>query len=251
METVKLVTRADDLGSAVSANRATEDAARHGLLRNLSFLAVGPCLDDAVARFRGRPDLCFGLHATVTCEWQGGGWRPAAGAAAGGVRAPGGGFHPTPLPLHQLQVPAEDVLREVAAQLARLRATGLKVSYLDEHMGFGWLPGVKEGLTELARREGLVYRPDLQGIGKTDMTSQETAAASVAAALRALAPGEYVLILHPCYDDAETRAMKLVDDPAYETGRDRDVQRSVYGAAAVAAAVAEKGIRLTRYDELG
>ena len=250
MDGIKLVTRADDLGSAVSANRATEEVARHRLLRNLSFLAVGPCLADAVARFRGRDDLCYGLLATVACEWQGGGWRPAAGEGAGAVRAPGGGFHASPTRLHQLQVPVADVLREVAAQLAALRATGLRVTYLDEHMGFGWLPGVKEGLADLARREGLVYRPDLAGIGPTDMSSNAAAAATVAAAVRALAPGEYVLILHPCHDDAEMRGFKLVDDPAYDAGRDRDVQRSVYCSAEVAAAAREKGVRLVRYDEL-
>ena len=50
----------------------------------------------------------------------------------------------------------DEAYDEAAAQLRRLRALGLEIDYLDEHMGVGWLPGVRDRLSRLAEREGLV-----------------------------------------------------------------------------------------------
>jgi hypothetical protein len=67
---IRVVTRADDIGSYRSANRAAMDACDNGVLRNVSILVPAPHFDEAAEMFAPRKDLCVGLHACVTCEWE-------------------------------------------------------------------------------------------------------------------------------------------------------------------------------------
>ena len=68
---ISIVTRGDDAGSCVAANRGVEEAARFGVMRNASVMACGPALDDAAERLRRIPGLCIGLHLTLASEWDG------------------------------------------------------------------------------------------------------------------------------------------------------------------------------------
>ena len=58
----------------------------------------------------------------------------------------------SPAILHEQNIDLAEVVTEAGAQLARLRGLGLNITYLDDHMACGWLPGVKVALHEFATR---------------------------------------------------------------------------------------------------
>ena len=69
MESISLLTRADDLGSSHAANEAILLVAEAGFVKNISVMAVCPHLEEAAEMLSGRTDVAFGLHACVNSEW--------------------------------------------------------------------------------------------------------------------------------------------------------------------------------------
>lgn len=155
-----LITRADDFGASTGANQAILKAAQCGFIRNVGLMAPGPSLKEGVKALLALPGSlrpCLGLHATVNSEWENHRWGPIlpTGKANGLIRADGT-FHPFPKLTAQYASP-EDILDEVKAQLRHLRSLSVPVDYIDTHMGFAWIPGVRERLESLARKERLVW----------------------------------------------------------------------------------------------
>ena len=66
---IRLITRGDDAGSNVTANRAIRDACVDGVLRNVSVMVSCGGALDAADRLRDLDEVCIGLHATMNAEW--------------------------------------------------------------------------------------------------------------------------------------------------------------------------------------
>ena len=75
-ERIRLITRGDDCGAALSGNAAIRDAFREGILRNTSVMVPGPVVEEAAQMLAHERDLCFGLHCTLTAEWDRVRWGP-------------------------------------------------------------------------------------------------------------------------------------------------------------------------------
>jgi len=254
---IRLVTRGDDAGTSKSANRAIHAAAKKGILRNASVLAPGPGVIHAAKVLGGlvkSGELCVGLHATATCEWEWPVWGPVLGAEdVPSLVDERGLLHRTLEELIAGDAPAgkvrADILAEVAAQLERLRSLGLKVAYIDEHMELGRIEGVREGLARIAKREGLVFRPPLERLPLTNGEFEEDDHASrLLAALDGAAPGTYLVVGNPAFDDDEMGRCHGAGKAEGEVGPDRNGQRLMFMREDIVAWCREKGVRLLRYD---
>ncbi|RYG47709.1 ChbG/HpnK family deacetylase [bacterium] len=170
----QLLVRGDDAGASVGTNRAIRACVAHGSIRNVSIMAVGLAFDDLVAE--GSIPACCGVHAVINSEWDRPRWGPLTDAPS--LTEADGTFRRFPADHQREGFDIHEVQREIEAQIAKVREGGFRPVYLDEHMGFSWLPGVREMLTELARREGLVYAPE---------------------------PSVEMAVFHPSADDADTR----------------------------------------------
>jgi len=250
-DTVQLVTRADDLGSFRSANRAILDVFRTGIVRNTSLMAIGHELDDAVRLLNGVQGLCIGCHASITAEWANVRWAPCAPPEKIPALLDAHG-HLVNYPREAAAQGAdpEQILIEVAAQLAKLRSVGVEPEYLDTHMRFDLLPGVEDALAEFCERESLLYAsriPDLQRLSRpADLGKVE----GVVAALGSVGPGRYLLIGHPAYPDDEMAPVHLAGTEPGVVAADRDAERRMFSAPEILAVVAERGIEPTRYVDL-
>ncbi len=139
MPRIQLVTRGDDAGSSQSANRAIFEAAQAGTLRNISLMAPGPCFEDAAKVLCALPHVDFGLHVTLNSEWDAPRWGPISRRdEVSSLLDVDGNFTREPKVLFERDADADEMLREVEAQLHRAREAGFSISYLDEHMGVGW-----------------------------------------------------------------------------------------------------------------
>jgi hypothetical protein len=153
---LRLIIRGDDAGASASANRAIKLACEAGTLKNVSVMACGPAFEEAAEFLRESQAICIGLHVTLNCEWTGFRWGPVSGAdRCASLVHPDGRFKATPYDHFRSNFSLEEAVLEVEAQLERLRAAGLSPVYLDEHMGVGWLPGLRSALATIAEREGL------------------------------------------------------------------------------------------------
>ena len=202
---IRLVTRGDDAGMCHTVNIAIRDAYERGILRNVSLMVPAPDFEDAVAMLVGLDDVCVGLHLDLTAEWEHLRWGPVLPPekVPSLVDAEGTFFHTTQA-LHANNPVLEQMQAEVRAQLAKARAYGVNVAYLDEHMVVGWIAGLGAWLSKFCEQEGLVYNSDIaeKGLLRPLPPLAEPAGNLVddlIARLEAAESGTYLIVGHPVY----------------------------------------------------
>lgn len=249
MPRVRLVTRGDDAGSCRSANFAIRDCCVRGILRNTSVLAPAPAAEHAAAVLRDCEGLCIGLHACITAEWDELKWGPVLPArVVPSLVDKRGHFRATPGQIEQHGFDPDEVMAELAAQLALLRALKLNVQYMDCHMGFNWLPGLAARVAAFAAKEGLVYSPT--GIARLPRVKGafDSPVAALCATLAAARPGTYICVTHPGY---VRKDMQCLGHTRYRNvAVDRDWQRRMFMDHAIIACCAQHGITPIRYVDL-
>jgi hypothetical protein len=222
-------------------------------------MVPGPAFDDAARRFAGRTDICIGLHVTLNAEWSGLKWGPVLPASAVPtlVDAATGFFTPFPRDLQERGFSVAEAVAEVEAQLKRARAAGLTITYLDEHMGVGWLPGLRTELSALARREGLidVGTLPLSSLPRIDMPDTGKDAEALAnrwlGALDASEPGTYLLVTHPGKDAPDMQAFYLEGGEPGVVATERDQERRALTLPLFREGCADRGVYLLGYNEVG
>lgn len=197
MSPAKIVFRADDAGSSVGANEAILRTVRDGVVRNVGFMAPGPALEHAAELLRDLPDVNFGLHVTLNAEWDEVKWGPILSPSqVPSLVDDRGYFTPTPSVLQERGFSLAEAVAEVEAQLQRLRQAGIRVDYLDEHMGVGWIGGLGERLREICEREGIVRAAQISFLQGSQTQDIELLVASI----RAAPEGPNVVVAHPGSD---------------------------------------------------
>ena len=249
---LRIVFRADDAGSCVSANRAIERVVREGPVRNVSVMACGPALEDAARRLAGL-DVCIGLHVTLNAEWEAVKWGPAAPLEdVHTLLDPGStNFTATPMVLHERGFDLDEAVREARAQLDALRRCGLAPVYMDEHMGVGWLPGLRERLERLACEEGLISASTLalRGLGSPYEEGRSTKERWLEG-LRSAPPGDYLAVAHPGLMEPDMHAFALAGQPPGEVARERAMETEALLSPELMAALSRRQARPIRYDSL-
>jgi predicted glycoside hydrolase/deacetylase ChbG (UPF0249 family) len=249
----RLALRGDDAGSCLSANRAVAEACRFGLLKNASIMACGPAMEDAARQIAEIPGICIGLHITFNAEWDGPKWGPVLGAAVPSLVDENGYFLPTPHLLGEKGFSLDEAEAEAKAQLDRMRALGLPPDYLDEHMGVGSLPGLRDRLHALADREGLFTLGGDRLSRVPPLPNEDTTdpAATLIARLE-VAPDDktYLYVTHPGCDEEDMRAFyhaRTGQKPG-DVARERDTERRFLTDAAFATELSRLGVEVVRLD---
>lgn len=226
-----IILRADDFGSACAANAAILEAVRAGyLVRNVSCMAPGARLEEgaeALADLADRVDI--GLHLTVNSEWDAVKWTPCAPKAEIPALLNGAGeFYPSGEEMAAAAPPVEQLLREAAAQLDRLTALGLPVSYLDGHMFPGrFVPGLDDALRQWCREKGLRYASDYDGLyrgGPAFAPDYRSYSANVDGWLAGLPAPLTLYIIHPARYTPETCGFCNSRFPAGVVAHERELE---------------------------
>ncbi len=215
---VRIVARGDDAGACVAANRAVEQAAREGVLKNASVLACGPALADAAERFKTLPGLCIGLHLALASEWDRLTWAPVSRHPL--LTDSRGCLQQSPAHLPHTTEAIEAMLLEADAQLGALRAAGLEPAYMDEHMATSaWaVPELKAPLAAWAKERNLPW-PSLPGVpGEGSLIER----------LKTCPAGDYLYVNHPSFPDDDALLMGNTDLPLQEILEERDTDRQLW-----------------------
>ena len=135
-ENPKFLIRCDDIGMSHSANMAAVKMAKSGIPFSASVMVATPWLQEASDILQQYPHVAVGVHLTLTSEWEGMKWGPITGAVAAPSLVDSNGYFFAMTGQFMRNNPSpREVEAELRAQIERAMTSGLKVDYLDYHMG--------------------------------------------------------------------------------------------------------------------
>src|SRR5688500_8847802 len=156
-EPVYLIIRTDDAGMSHSVNMALQRLIKTGLPVSVSVMFPTPWYQETVEILKRYPDVSVGIHLTLNSEWKNYRWGPVLGrTAVPSLVDADGYFFASADELYRNRPDLGEVERELRAQIDRALKSGLKIDYVDYHMGTVMQYPEFRDLTErLAREYGL------------------------------------------------------------------------------------------------
>jgi chitin disaccharide deacetylase len=271
-----LIIHADDAGMSHSVNRATIDAMEQGIVSSASILVPPAWFPEFADYARKHPEKDYGIHLTLTSEWEFYRWGPVAPREQVPTLIDDQGYLWDNVELVMQHVKAEEAEIELRAQINRARQFDVPLSHLDTHMGALFsrpdlmevyvklglefdlpvlfirkiTPEVARGYPVLAGRgQAMIDRlssrrfPLLDNIGQFyDGDSHEKRHRQYVDFLRDLPAGVSELIIHCGYDDAELRAIT-------DSASRRDGDRRIFTDPATVALVKDLRIEVITWKQ--
>jgi predicted glycoside hydrolase/deacetylase ChbG (UPF0249 family) len=238
-----LIIHGDDLAVAHSVDRASFQALDEEAISSASIMMTCPWVTEVAAYAREHPDADLGIHLTLTSEWKTYKWGPVAPSdQIPGLLDPDGYLWPDVAPVAQ-HAKAEEVEREIRAQVERALAMGIHPTHLDMHMGtLAARPDYYAALIKVAHQYNLpflaVHVPDARDKMFSMLSDKDILldslvmfnpgvpparwTAAYVKALAALKPGVHLMIVHLGYDDAELQAITSGHPDYGAAWRERD-----------------------------
>jgi predicted glycoside hydrolase/deacetylase ChbG (UPF0249 family) len=206
-----LVIRTDDGGMSHSANMAIEKLIDTGLPVSVSVMFPTPWHLETVEMLKRHPNVAVGVHLTLNSEWKNYRWGPVLGrTAVPSLVDADGYFFPSSEALDANHPDLTQVEAELRAQVQAAMRSGLKIDYVDYHMGTVYdHPRFREIAERLAKENGLGM---MQYFGEPRYNPQYDARPqdkpdSLVALVGRLKPGITVLVTHVGIDNAELGAL--------------------------------------------
>ena len=229
-ERIRLIVRGDDFGYTHASNEAMRMAFEDGIMTSASVLVPGPWFAETAALAEGRADWSLGVHLTITSEWDRLRWGPVSTAAAvPSLLAPDGRFwasgyyrsRPDNSPASRADwAPRPPELAEVEtefrSQIEQALRMGLRLDYIDCHMGFACREELLPITLRLAEEHCLaVSSAGLYGERRfapeyPEDNSDAGVKAALLAALEDLQPGLHLYVGHPAVRSPELLAVDSV-----------------------------------------
>jgi len=238
-----LIIHADDLAVAHSEDAASFDALDQHAVTSASIMVPCPWLTEVADYAKAHPDADLGLHLTLTAEWKTYRWGPVESKdKVPTLLDPSGDLWPEVEPAVR-SLKAEEVEREIRAQIEHAIAMGIHPTHVDSHMGtlfarpdlFAIYVKVAHEykLPFLAVRTADAPPSLLSALSDKDVVLDSVVIAGPQVktanwkmfyvnAIKNLKPGVTEIIVHLGQDDAELQAV-TVDHPDYGAAwRQRD-----------------------------
>jgi hypothetical protein len=255
-EDVYLLIRSDDAGMSHAVNMATKELLETGLPVSVSIMFPCPWYGEIVEILREYPDASVGAHLTLNSEWRHYRWGPMVGReAAPSLVDEDGYFFQSAAALYENDPDPGEVERELRAQIERALATGLRIDYLDFHMGTA---SRHPEFRVIVERLGSEYGIGLSGDSGEQMLDPQYRAEpeakldSLLAMVQRLEPGYNVVITHPGLNTPELSALvdMNVSQPLANMSAHRQGELNALTSPAFAEALDRYGITPITYREL-
>jgi predicted glycoside hydrolase/deacetylase ChbG (UPF0249 family) len=251
-----LIVRSDDGGMSHSVNMALERLIRTGMPVSVSVMFPTPWYQETVDLLKRHPDVAVGVHLTLNSEWKNFRWGPVAGRSAVPTLVDADGFFfPTSEALHRNTPDLRQVELELRAQIERARRSGLRIDYVDYHMGtVSRYPEFREIAERLAREYGL----GMSGyFGEVRDNPQYSAAPpskgdSLVAMIDRLRTPFNLLVTHVGIDDAELGALidMNVDGGLPDMSRNRQGELDALTSSRFRDTLRARNVTLITYRQL-
>jgi len=247
---IRLLVRADDMGVALGVNEACIRSVKEGIARSVEVVVPGPWFLDAVRRLQENPDIDVGIHLCLTSEWERVKWRPLT--ASPSLVDKDGYFPATTRGFIDGRPSAEEIERELRAQIELLKKHLPRLSHASSHMGTAVSTPEARAVTEkLCKEFGLrLEAKGLKGVRGWSgaKKSPEEKEADLVVAIEKLEPGTYLIVEHPGVDTEEMRA---IGHKGYENvAADRAGVTHAFTSDKVKAAIKARGVKLISHLDL-
>jgi len=253
---VSLIIRTDDIGMSHSVNMAMQKLVATGMAVSVAVLLVCLWWQEAVAILKQHPNVAVGIHLALNSEWKNYRWGPVAGSAAvPSLVDENGFFFPSSEALHQHNPNVAEVEKELRAQIDRALRSGVKIDYVDFHMGTATrYPEFREVTERLAKEYGL----GMSGYFAEAMDAPQYFAAperkadSLVAYVNRLKPGLSAVVTHVGIDDAELGALldMNTDQPLADMSKNRQGELTALTSARFSAALKARNVALLTYRDV-
>ncbi|MDB4871080.1 MAG: hypothetical protein JWL97_2084 [Gemmatimonadales bacterium] len=255
-EQVYLIIRSDDAGMSHSVNMGLEKLIATGLPVSVSVMFPTPWYQETVEILKRNPAVAVGIHLTLNSEWKNYRWGPVLGrTAVPSLVDADGYFFQSAEALHQNHPDLKELEKELRAQIQRALGSGLKIDYVDYHMGTAVrYPEFREITERLAREFGLGMS---QYFGETSHDPQYLAAPanktdSLLAMVQRLHPRYNLVVTHVGIDDSELGALLDMNTsgPLPEMSKNRQGELDALTSPRFRDALAAHNVHLLTYRQL-
>jgi predicted glycoside hydrolase/deacetylase ChbG (UPF0249 family) len=125
----------DDVGMSLDGNHGAIDAMEKGVATSCSIMMTCPWVPGYFHYLKDHPDTDAGLHLTLTSEWKDYRWGPLSGKpAVPGLVDNEGAMWPSVGDVVK-HATADEVEKEIRAQIERAWQMGFRPTHMDSHMG--------------------------------------------------------------------------------------------------------------------
>lgn len=257
-----LITRTDDFGSAFAADGVILQALKKGdYVKNVSCMAVAPYIENdakELEELRKKKGICIGLHATLNSEWIKVDYNSVLNPKEiSSLVDENGKFIMHPMFFENRMPKTAECIREISAQLDKLTTLGLTVEYVDTHMlPDAVVPGLKEALTEFARKKGLIdqrwfytFAEEHQPVLDGNKSLQKDAAAYNKWFESFEEDKQYINILHPARYSEETKLFYNQALTGDEVARSREAEQQLLNSGKLEEFCEKLEIKRIKYTE--
>jgi hypothetical protein len=130
-----IILHMDDAGMSLSSDRGIEKVFAEGVANSTSVMMPCPWVPQIVRYIKAHPGIDAGLHLTLTSEWKDYRWGPLAGAGVVPGLTDSTGSMWADVPDVIRHASADEVDKEIRAQLNRAEKMNFHPTHLDSHMG--------------------------------------------------------------------------------------------------------------------
>ncbi len=129
-----LIINCDDVGLCHAANMAAVEGQEKGMISSGTIMVPCPWFPEIARYAKRNPGLSFGVHLTLTSEWNGYRWGPVApdNLVPGLLDHEGYLWRNLPAVYHNSS--PEEAYIEARAQIEKFKASGLEPTHIDSHM---------------------------------------------------------------------------------------------------------------------
>jgi len=251
-----LIIRSDDAGMSHSVNMGLEKLITTGLPVSVSVMFPTPWYQETVEILKRHPSVAVGIHLTLNSEWKNYRWGPVSGRSAVPTLVDADGyFFASADALYKNKPDLKEIEKELRAQIERALKSGLKIDYVDYHMGTAVrYPEFRELTERLAREFGFGMS---EYFGETRHDPQYWAAPqnksdSLVAMINRLQPGFNVVVTHVGIDGPELGALLDMNtsNPLPEMSANRQGELDALVSTRFRQALKNRNVQLLTYRQL-
>lgn len=217
----ELLVRIDDLGMNHSVNLALDQIAETGMPLSASVMFACPWYQEAAEILRRHPQISVGVHLVLNSEWKGYRWGPVLGKEAVPSLVDSlGYFFPSTREFLARAYDLGEVERELSAQVERALRSGLRIDYVDHHMGTAAAtPELRAVLERVAAKYGLgisrYFGEAYHSMFSVPIAEKRAAFRSYVAGLE---PGHVnLVVVHAARETPEMSVLVDMNNPAQNT----------------------------------
>ncbi len=254
-ESRTLLIRCDDLGMSHSVNMAFKELMESGLKFSASVMFPCAWYQEAVDILKANPQITVGIHLTLNAEWKNYRWGPiACRDKVPSLIDKDGYFFPSRATFFANNPKSEEIEIELRAQIERAINSGIKISYMDYHMGTAVdKPEHRAIVEKLAKEYGLAIsryfgEVDVESMYAVDIDNKQESLINFLSNLDAEKLN--LLVCHVGKDQPELQAMLDMNSFGLpEMSKHREAELNALLSATKGKVFEKNNIKLINYND--